>query len=112
MVRIGLAAVLALSAVGLGACAHKGSLADSSVRDVRVDGRLFEVRVAPTDVANEYRLMVVRATVVIDPDPELERERAQGVARRIMAQTCKGQYKPLEDELVDQINYYTRFRCL
>jgi hypothetical protein len=111
MIRIGLAFALVLPALALAACAHKDSLADSSVRNVRVDGRLFEVRVAPTDVTNEYRLMVVRATLVIDPDPELERQRAQNVAGPIMEQTCKGPYKLLENRLVDQINYYTRFRC-
>jgi hypothetical protein len=112
MIRIGLTFAVVLLTLGLAACAHKGSLADSSVRNVRVDGRLFELRVAPTGVPNEYRLMVVRATLVIDPDPELERERAQNVARPVMEQTCRRSYKVLEDRLVDQINYYTRFRCL
>jgi hypothetical protein len=95
----------------LTACNHKGTLNGSSVENVRVDGRLFEVRVAPTGVANEYRLMVVRATIVIDPDSELERARAQNVARPFMERTCKGPYKVLEDRLVDKVNFYTRFRC-
>ena len=104
------AVVLAL--LVLSACATKGSLDKSSVETVRVDGRLFEVRIAPTEADDEYRMMIVRATLVIEPDANLERERASTVARPFMARTCKGRpYKILEDRLVDRVNFYTRFRC-
>ena len=57
--------------------------------------------------------MVVRATLVINPDPELERERAWAVARDVIQQTCKGgRSQVLEDNLVDNVNLFTRFRCL
>lgn len=102
----------ALALLVLSACATKGSLNDSSVETVRVDGRLFEVRIAPTEADNEYRMMIVRATLVIEPNAGLERERAWTVARPFMERTCKGRpYKVLEDRLVDRVNFYTRFRC-
>ena len=57
--------------------------------------------------------MVVRATLVINPDPELERERAWAVARDVIQQACKGgRSQVLEDNLVDNVNLFTRFRCL
>lgn len=100
-------------ALALGACNDKATLDRSQVETVRVEGRLFEVRIAPTEVANEYRMLVVRATLVINPDPEAERARASNVARQFMDRTCKGQpYRTLQDNLVDEVNLETRFRCL
>ena len=65
---------LVLIALGLAACTTtattpKGTLDRSQVETVRVDGRLYEVRVAPAEVEGEYRLLVVRGTAVINPDP-------------------------------------------
>lgn len=101
-----------LAAPLLAACNDKGTLERSQVEIIRVEGRRFEVRVAPTAMPDEYRLLVVRATLVIDPDPEAERNRGWNVARQIMDRTCKGRtYKVLEDNLVDNVNLYTRFRC-
>ncbi|HEY1383750.1 hypothetical protein [Reyranella sp.] len=98
--------------LALSACASKGTLDRSSVETVRVEGRLFEVRIAPTEADDEYSMMIVRATLVIEPDPARERERAWNVARPFMERTCKGRpYKVLEDRLVDRVNLYTRFRC-
>jgi len=98
--------------LAVSACAGKGTLDNSSVELVKVDGRRFEVRIAPTEAPGEYRMMIVRATLVIEPDAELERERARNVARPFMERTCKGRpYKVLEDRLVDRVNFYTRFRC-
>lgn len=102
----------ALALLALAACASKGTLDNSSVEVVKVEGRRFEVRIAPTEAPDEYRMMIVRATLVIEPDAERERERAWNVARPFMARTCKGRpYKVLEDRLVDRVNLYTRFRC-
>jgi hypothetical protein len=71
------------------------------------------VRVAPTETANEYRMLVIRATMVINPDPELEMARAQEVADRYMKQTCKGRaYKEIVSGLEGGINYRTIFRCV
>jgi hypothetical protein len=98
--------------LAVSACASKGTLDNSSVEVVKVDGRRFEVRIAPTEAPSEYRMMIVRATLVIEPAAELERERAWNVARPFMERTCKGRpYKVLEDRLVDRVNLYTRFRC-
>jgi hypothetical protein len=102
-----LAALAALTA-----CNDKGTLDRTQVEYMRVDGRRFEVRVTPADDVGVYRLLVVRATLVIDPDPEAERSRGWNVARQVMDRTCKGRpYQVLEDNLVDNVNLYTRFRC-
>ena len=71
------ALALAVVASGLAACATtKGTLDRSQVETVRVDGRLYEVRVAPAEVEGEYRLLVVRGTIVVNPDPQLENRKA------------------------------------
>lgn len=107
------ALALAIALLGLAACNDKGTLDRSQVQYVTREGRKFEVRVAPTGTPNEYRLLVVRATLVINPDPELERERAWAVARDVIQQTCKGgRSRVLEDNLVDNVNLFTRFQCL
>lgn len=109
-VALGIAALTSLTL--LTGCAVKGTLDNSSVETVRVEERLYEVRIAPTDIQNEYRMLVVRATLVINPDPEREYARDWYVARRYMSRTCRGQsYKILQDELADKVNLYTRFRC-
>lgn len=102
-----------LALLALGACNTKATLDDSQVETARVDGRLFEIRIAPTGAADEYRMLVVRATVVIDPDPEAERARGWNVARQYMDRTCKGRrHQVLENNLVDEVNLETRFRCV
>jgi hypothetical protein len=98
-------------ALGLAGCAPKGALDRSQVQTVRVDGRLYEVRVAPTEVDGEYRLLVVRATIVIDPDPQLESERNWNVVQPFMQRTCNGPFVVLENNLTDKVNLYIRFRC-
>jgi hypothetical protein len=107
-------ALLALPALLLAAgCYDKGSLERSQVELVRVEGRQFEVRVTPTETPNEYRMLVIRATLVVDPDPELEMARARDVAGSSMRKTCKG--GPYREELSGverDINYRTVFRCV
>jgi hypothetical protein len=64
---------------------------------------------------NEYTLLVVRDAIVVNPDPESERERGQDAATRVMREVCnlKGlSPRVLDDRLVQQINYYVRFRCV
>jgi hypothetical protein len=70
------------------------------------------VRVGPTETANQYRLLVQRATMVINPDDELESQRARTVARQIMERTCKGARYSQAVEGMDGINYKTVFSCL
>jgi hypothetical protein len=90
----------------------KGTLEGSRVEYVRVDGRRFEVRVAPADAEGEFRMLVVRATIVINPNPEAERSRAENVAKPFMERSCRGQsYKVLEDLLIDNVTLSLRFRC-
>ena len=105
------AGALALVALGLVACAPKGTLDNSRVEMVRVDGRRYEVRIASTEVEGEYRLLIVRATIVINPDPQLEAERNWNVVQPFMQRTCKGPFVVLENHLADDVNLYIRFRC-
>ena len=104
------AALVALAA--LGACGSKGTLDDSREERVRVEGRTYEVRIAKTDMPNTWRMLIVRATVAIAPDPELERMRAENVAKPFMERTCKGRpFSQIMDKLQDNVNYYTLFKC-
>src|SRR5579872_5531589 len=95
----------ALSAAPLAGCYEKGSLAGSSVQLMTVDARKFEVRVAPTGNPDEYRMLIIRATMVYEPDPERERSRAEEVARRVIPQYCKG--RPYEELIatLSGVNY-------
>jgi hypothetical protein len=109
--RLAAIAVATVLAGSLAACYDKGSLEGSSVQLVTVDARKFEVRVAPTGNPDEYRMLIVRATMVYDPDPEREQSRAEEVARRMIPQTCKG--RPYEEIIatLSGVNYRTVFRC-
>ena len=91
--------------------ARKGTLDGARVETVRVDGRLYEVRVASTGVQGEHQLLIVRGTIVINPDPDLESQRNWNVVQPFMQRTCKGKFVVLENQLVDKVNLYIRFRC-
>ena len=106
-------ALAAIALLTLGACTPKASLEGSRVEVVMVEGRRYEVRVAPTGTPNEFRMLIVRATLVINPDPELEQARAQAVAARYMSRTCRGgPYEEIVAGLEGEVNYRTLFRCL
>jgi hypothetical protein len=106
------AIALLLAVVALAACTTtKGTLDRSQVETVRVDGRLYEVRVAPAEVEGEYRLLVVRGTIVVNPDPQLESQRLWNVVQPFMQRTCKGPFVVLENNLADNVNLNIRFRC-
>ena len=107
------ACALALAAVTLvlAACAPKGTLDRSQVEMVRVDGRRYEVRIAPAEVEGEYRLLVVRGTIAVNPDPQLESQRLWNVVQPFMQRTCKGPFVVVENHLADNVNLYIRFRC-
>lgn len=103
---------LALVALALTGCVTtKGTLDKSQVETVRVEGRLYEVRVAPAEAEGEYRLLIVRATIAIAPDPQRESERLWNVVQPFMQRTCKGPFVVLENNLADKVNLYIRFRC-
>jgi len=101
-----------LAVLMLSACHDKGTLESSRVEMVRVEGRRFEVRVAPADAEGEFRMLIVRATIVVNPDAEAERSRAENVAKPFMERSCGGQsYKVLDDQLIDNVTLSLRFRC-
>ena len=96
----------------LGGCYQVGTLEGTQVETVKVDGRRFEVRIGQTDKPNQWRMVITRATMVIDPDPALESQRAQEVAKRFMERTCKGgPYEEILAGLQGGVNYRTLFRC-
>jgi hypothetical protein len=104
--------LVALSALVLAACSTpKGTLEGSRVETVRIDGRLYEVRITPAETAGEYRLLLVRGTVVVNPDPKLESERNWNVVQPFMERTCDGRFVVLDHQLADKVNLYIRFRC-
>lgn len=106
--------LLALTAPALllAGCYQVGSLQGTEVELIRVDTRQFEVRLRPTDIApNQWRLEVNRATFVINPDYELEGDRAREVAKRIIDRTCKGKPYSQAVDGMSGINYYTVFTC-
>jgi hypothetical protein len=106
------AAAAAITVLTLAGCYQKSSLEGSQVEVVKVEGRRFEVRVTPTGTPNEYRMLIIRATMVINADPELEMARAREVAERYMKQTCKGgPYEEILSGLEGDVNYRTLFRC-
>jgi hypothetical protein len=106
------AAAGVIAVLALAGCYQKSSLEGSQVEVVRVEGRRFEVRVAPTGTPNEYRMLIIRATMVVNPDPEVEMTRAREVAERYMKQTCKGgPYEEIVSGLESDVNYRTLFRC-
>jgi hypothetical protein len=105
--------LVAFAVLFVAGCEQKGVLEGTRVEIVRVEGRRFEVRVGPTETPNEYRMLIIRATMVVNADPELEMARAQEVADRFMKQTCKGRaFEEIVSGLEGNINYRTVFRCV
>lgn len=101
-----------IALLGVTACVtSKGTLEGSRAETVRIDGKLYEVRVAPAEAAGEYRLLLVRGTVVVNPDPRLESERNWNVVQPFMERTCKGPFVVLDHQLADNVNLFVRFRC-
>jgi len=108
------AAAWALVALaGLAACAEQQrSVPGTSAQYLNVEGKRIMVRVAATDVPGEYRVLAVRDAMVINPDPANERERGAYAARYYMKQTCQEKgFQVLEEGMLDNINYFARFRC-
>jgi hypothetical protein len=106
-------ATILTASLFLSACAPKASLDDTQVEMVTVDGRKYEVRLGSTGTPDEYRMLIVRATLVINADDELEAQRAQNVYPRFIDRTCKGRpHQILSEGLSGEVNYYVLFRCL
>ena len=101
-----------LGLAALPACQPPGTIEGTRAEHITVDGRKFKLNVGPTGEPEEYRLLVVRDTLVIDPDPARESARAQEVAQIAMRNTCKGRTPHvLTEGLERQINYRVLFRC-
>jgi hypothetical protein len=100
------------AAVLLAGCYKVDSLEGTQAEAITVEGRKFTVRVGSTGTANQYRLLVQRSTMVINPDYELESDRARNVAKIIMDRTCKGGRYSQAVEGMDGVNYKTVFSCL
>ena len=63
----------------------------------------------------EFDLLMVRDTIVVNPDPERELERGRAAADRVMREVCN--LRRLAPQVVDArmdqtINYHVRFRCV
>ena len=109
---VGMGAAFVLGLLSLPGCYHVASLDGTQVEQVRVEGRVFEVRIASTGTPNEYRMLIVRGTLVVDPDTELEMVRAREVSNQFMARTCKGRpYEEILAGLQGDLNYRVLFRC-
>ncbi|TMJ26548.1 MAG: hypothetical protein E6G95_13415 [Alphaproteobacteria bacterium] len=103
---------LVAAATLLAGCYKVDPLEGTQAEPITVEGRKFTVRVGSTGVPNQYRLLVQRSTMVINPDYELEAERAREVARRIMERTCKGRPYSQAVEGMEGVNYKSVFSCL
>jgi hypothetical protein len=108
------AKLLAVGAIlSLAGCYQQGTLEGTHAEHITVNGRKLKVNVASTGTPNEYRLLVVRETIGINVDPEIEAQRGQEAARRVMETICKGRASQVISEgLGQQVNWYTLFRCL
>jgi hypothetical protein len=109
------AALAALAAVATAGCHDQQTIEGTSSRTINVAGKRMKVNLSPSGTPNEFDLLIVRDAVVIDPDPQSERARGEEVATRVTREVCK--VKSLAPQivsarLVDEINYYVRFRCV
>jgi len=107
----GLLCLAATSAL-LAGCYKVDSLEGTQAEPITVEGRKFTVRVGQTGTPNQYRLLVQRATMVVNPDYEVETIRARRVANIIMERTCKGRPFSQAIEGMEGVNYKTVFSCL
>lgn len=99
----------------LGACYDQRNIEGTQSQYINVAGKRMKVDLLPTGVPGEFDLLVVRDAMVINPDPESERERGQEAATRVMREVCgvkRLNPQVLDDRLVRQINYYVHFRCV
>ena len=109
--RLGILCVGAAAAL-LAGCYKLDSLEGTQAEAITVEGRKFTVRVGQTGTPNQYRLLVQRATMVINPDYELEGDRARNVAKIVMERTCKGRPYSQAIDGMEGVNYKTVFSCL
>ncbi|MBS0540623.1 MAG: hypothetical protein JSR47_17795 [Proteobacteria bacterium] len=103
---------LAVLVLVAGCGQEQRTLPGSSVQTLNVDGKPIEVRITPFGGPGEYRLVAVRNAIVINPDQENERRRAEHAADYFMKQTCVQRgYQVIKRGMLDTLNYFARFRC-
>jgi hypothetical protein len=110
-----LSAAAFLAALGLGACHSQHSIEGTQSQYVNVAGKRMKVDLKPADVPGEFDILVVRDAIVVNPDPETERERGREAATRVMEEVCSVKHlspQVMSERLVQQLNYYVRFRCV
>ena len=108
-------AAAVLAALGLGACQTQQNIEGTQSQYINVEGKRMKVDLKPTGVPGEFTLLAVRDAMVVNPDPESEIERGQAAATRVMREVCgvKGlNPQVLDHQLVRQINYHVRFKCV
>ena len=106
---------LPLAIAALSGCMEQQSLDRTQSRFVTVEGRRLRVDLSATGQPQEFDLLVVRDTIVINPDPDRERARAELASARVMREVCN--LRRLTPQVIDArmdqtINYHVRFRCV
>ena len=113
--RLALFFTATLAALAMVACHDQQTIEGTSSRTLNVAGKRMKANLSPTGAPNEFDLLIVRDAVVIDPDPQSERARGEEAATRVTREVCKVKSlspRILSERLVDEINYYVRFRCV
>lgn len=113
--RLALFFTATLAALAMAACHDQQTIEGTSSRTLNVAGKRMKANLSPTGTPNEFDLLIVRDAVVIDPDPQSERARGEEAATRVTLEVCKVKSlspRILSERLVDEINYYVRFRCV
>ena len=108
-------AAILLAAASLGACQPQHTIEGTSAQYMNVAGKRMKANLSPSEVPGEFDLLIVRDAIVVNPNPESERERGREAATRVMRDTCgvKGlSPQVIGERLVQQLNYYVRFRCV
>ena len=113
--RLALFFTATLAALAMVACHDQQTIEGTSSRTLNVAGKRMKANLSPTGTPSEFDLLIVRDAVVLDPDPQSERARGEEAATRVTREVCKVKSlspRILSERLVDEINYYVRFRCV
>ena len=113
--RLALSFAASLAALATAACHDQQTIEGTSSRTINVAGKRMKANLSPTGVPNEYDLLIVRDALVVNPDPQSERERGEEAATRVTREVCKVKGlspRIVDDRLVGEINFHVRFRCV
>lgn len=112
--HLALSFTASLAALAMAACHDQQTIEGTSSRTINVAGKRLKANLSPTGTPNEFDLLIVRDAVVIDPDPQSERARGEEAATRVTRDVCKVRNlspRIISERMVNEINYYVRFRC-